>query len=231
MTAKILVKFPTRNRPAIFLERLRGYVEKAADLDNILFLITYDSDDQTMSDDIIIKAQSIAPNLRLIACKGDSKSKIEAVNADFDKIPEDFKNWSVVLVVSDDMICANNKWDDIIRDDMQENFADLDGYLWYYDGFQNRISTIACMGRKYYDRFNYIYHPAYKSLWCDNEQTEVADSLSRLKFIEFPIMIHDHPSWGGGMINDALYIQNDKWWKHDEEVYNSRKKMNFPNEI
>jgi hypothetical protein len=87
------------------------------------------------------------------------------------------------------------------------------------------------MGRKYYERFNYIYHPAYKSLWCDNEQTEVADSLGRLKFIEFPIMIHDHPAWGGGMINDALYIQNDKWWKHDEEVYNSRKKMNFPNEI
>lgn len=224
---KILCKFPTRQRPEIFLKVLNEYHAMCMNLQDTFFLVTCDNDDHTMTDDIIIKAEAISPYGNIKVCRGDSKTKIEAVNADFDKIPERFQDWDIVFVISDDMDCKLIAWDETIRCDMKKTFPNLDGNLWYFDSHQKRISTISCMGRVYYDRFNYIYHPQYKSVYCDNEYTEIATMLGKIKFFETVICSHEHYCWGGGRAKDSLYMRNDALWHEDEKTYNRHKANNF----
>jgi len=224
---KILCKFPTRQRPDIFLKVLNEYHSACIHLHDTFFLITCDNDDATMTDEVIARAEAISPIGNIKVCRGDSKTKIEAVNADFDDIPFYFQDWDIVLVISDDMEVKLLAWDEMIRCKMREHFPDTDGNLWFFDGYQKRISTLSCIGRKYYNRFNYIYHPQYKSLWCDNEYSEVATMLGKMQFFDTIIASHEHHCWGGGRNNDPLYMKNEAYWHEDEKTYNERKAINF----
>jgi len=221
---RILVKFPTRSRPELFSETLKGYIDNADDNSNISYLISCDSDDYSINTDIIEKAKELNAQ-NLIFQFGDSDSKIHACNRDIERV----KEWDIILLASDDMHVQVKGWDTIIRNDMARLFPDTDGCLWYHDGsHQRQISTLSCMGRKYYDRFGYIYHPSYKSFWCDNEYTEVAQSLGKITFIDNVIIKHNHPAWYSDVKTDELYKRNDLHWNHDIENYNKRKSLNFP---
>lgn len=215
---RILVKYPTRSRPNLFLKTLSEYVAKASDNESIQYLISYDIDDKSMTFEVIEKALSFHPNVKVIA--GYSTNKIEACNRDIEKADD----WDVLLLVSDDMECKAQGWDNFIRQSMEQEYPDTDGCLWFHDGSQQKfISTLSCIGRKYFDRFGYIYHPSYKSFFCDNEYTEVAKSLKKIKFLETVIIKHQHPSWGGEVQFDALYMRNDKHWSHDENNFIRRR--------
>lgn len=219
---RILVKFPTRSRPELFLKTLSEYINNADDNSNITYLISPDFDDETFTLEILLecyKSQSVH------VVFGNSDSKIHACNRDMDYLNE----WDIVLLISDDMHVQVKGWDTIIRNDMQRLYPDADGCLWYHDGSQQRqISTLSCMGRKYYDRFGYIYHPSYKSFWCDNEYTEVAQRLGKITFIDKTIIKHNHPAWYSDVKTDELYKRNDLHWNHDVENYHNRKTLNFP---
>jgi hypothetical protein len=218
---KILCKFPTRTRPQKFLKTLGDYISKASNNDLIQYLISYDSDDETMTYEVIKQAESLHKNVQLIS--GTSANKIEACNRDIEKA----NDWDIIILISDDMECKAGGWDDRIRGDMKANYPDTDGCLWYHDGAQSFISTLSIIGRKYYDRYNYIYHPSYKSFFCDNEYTEVAASQGKIKSIPHMIVKHQHPSWVAGLQSDALYLRNDAYWGADELNYNNRKKGGF----
>ena len=108
---------------------------------------------------------------------GDSKTKIEACNADIKDV-----DFDIVLLASDDMVPQVRGYDTIIKEAMEDYFPNTDGVLWFNDGYQSRaMNTLCILGKKYYDRFGYIYHPDYISLWCDNEFTVVANMLGRQK--------------------------------------------------
>lgn len=224
-------------RPNQFRNTLMKYISLADDLSKIFFLVSLDSNDPTIDqyneflNEVINYNASIQNLINGIMIIGDSKSKIDAVNRDIEAQYQ-FDNLiplgcDIILVASDDMIPIKKGYDTIIRQKMQINFPDTDGALWFYDGRQNRINTIECIGRKYYQRFNYIYHPDYKSFFCDNEQTEVGLKLGKLKFINECIIKHEHPGHGGSFNNDELYKINSIHWKHDEELYKKRKINGF----
>ena len=82
------------------------------------------------------------------------------------------------------------EWDVEIIEKMPQ---DLDHVLFYNDGYcGSKLNTMCILGRKYYERFHYIYHPAYKSLWCDNEFMEVADMLGKQTYYNTCLFRHDH---------------------------------------
>ena len=90
------------------------------------------------------------------------------------------------------------------------------------EGFKTLI-TLPVIGRKLYDRFGYIYHPAYKSEWCDNEQTEVFEELGVLRHIDRRPIVH---RWAENQ--DALMQRNMQIGASvDREVYQHRKTINF----
>lgn len=158
---------------------------------------------------------------------GNSKTKIEAVNADISSVPW---QWDIVMIVSDDMVPQVKGYDDVLRCHMMAKFPDTDGILWVNDGTQtDKINTISIMGRKMYDSFGFIYHPAYKSLFCDTEFSDLCKGELRAKCLYMPYMLikHEHPGTGFPERNDALYARNNSYWYQDMMTYITRKRYEY----
>lgn len=219
MALKILLKFPERSRAAKFLQVLSDYIAKAHDNANICYLISIDSNDVTMTTEVQQQARNLHPHVFIFS--GTSKSKIAACNRDIHNI----EHWDIIVLASDDMICQVQGWDEQIRKDMQENFPLLDGVLYYPDGF-TQLNTMCIMGRRYYDRFGYIYHPSYTSLFCDDEFMQVSRILGREYKSDLILFKHEHPVWTGAQ-PDELLKKNEGYYKLDEKVFKQRKAMNF----
>jgi len=185
------------------------------------FLITLDEDDETMNNDEMKKIMDSYPDLSYKY--GNHKTKIEAVNADMEN--EDF---DILFLVSDDMIPIVSNFDIIIVRKMKKYFPNLDGALHFNDGClgRDRCITLSIMGKKLYDYFGYIYHPDYKSFYCDAEFTEVVKQLRKVKYLPQIIVRHE---WKGGSKGvDALYARNSRLNKFDECIYIKRKAAGFP---
>lgn len=226
---KILVKFPTRSRPAKFLNVLRQYIELSSRPDNIDYLISYDADDHSMNASVRNQAMQLAPgNIHFDV--GYSANKIHACNRGIEKYR---RKWDIIILASDDMHCQIHGWDDIIRKEMFDSFPDTDGCLWFWDGDNatlpenGRLCTMNIMGRKIYDRFGYLYHPSYLSLWADNEYHDTMTAIGKLKFNETVLFKHIHFSNTPGEIPDQLMKQTQGFFEVDKRNYFERKKINF----
>ena len=218
---KLLIKFPTRNRPAKFIKILKVY-HSLLDDKNTKFIVSCDNDDETMNNDGIKEYINDLTDVNIELCFNDNKSKIEAVNANMENV-----DFDIVLLASDDMIPVSQGFDTIIKNKMSEHYSDTDGVLWFNDGYQgNKLNTLCILGKKYYDRFNYIYNPEYKSVWSDNEFMDVANILNKQTYFDEVIIRHEHPDWGFGK-NDLIHQENIKNESFDRMVYANRKKNNF----
>lgn len=216
---KVLIKFPTRNRPNKFLKVLDTYIKNLDDKTTKI-IVSCDLDDVTMNEQYVKDVIEQYNNVTLIY--GNNKTKIEAINADLFDI-----DFDIVLLASDDMIPIVKGFDTIIKNKMLEHYPDTDGVLWFNDGYQgNKLNTLCILGKKYYDRFNYIYHPDYHSVWCDNEFMDVANLLGKQKYFEEVIIQHQHPDYGFGN-RDIIHTLNSNNVGHDEKLYHTRKQTNF----
>ena len=215
---RILFKFTTRSRPMLFARGMRSIIDNCVS-DNYHILVSIDEDDKTMDRNFDY------PNTTIV--RGTSKNKIDAINRDMDKAGE----WDILVNMSDDMVFTKKGFDDIIRNEfIYQNGVvieqDLDQCIHLPDSNRNDLMTMAVMGREYYNRFNYIYHPDYASLWCDNEMTDVAKMLGCYKFVNEQIMEHRHPAYGKAKM-DNQYITTEGFDRVDRETYNRRKANNF----
>lgn len=218
---RILIKYPTKIRNEKFFSTLDKYYSFANDIENMFFVISLDSNDKTMNNPETLKKLDGYKNLKYFV--GDSKSKIDAVNRDVEK----YNDWDIVVVASDDMIPQVKGYDDIIREKMKQHFPDTDGVLWFSDGYQkNKLNTLCILGKKYYQRFGYIYHPDYKSCYSDDEFMQVANILNRQVYFEDVIIRHEHPVWGYGKY-DEIYSDNHKHLSYDKSIFDRRKSINF----
>jgi hypothetical protein len=218
---KILIKFPTRGRKNKFFNVLKKYQNLASNINNLNFLISIDEDDIDMNNSDSLDILSSFKNCNVVIGKSDSK--IHAVNRDIEKVSD----WDIILLASDDMIPQVKGYDEIIVNKMLENYPDTDGVLWFNDGYQgNKLNTLCILGKKYYERFGYIYFPEYKSTWCDNEFMSVANLLGKQTYFNEVIIKHEHPDWGFGG-QDDIHKKNHIDLSYDMNLYNNRKLINF----
>jgi hypothetical protein len=226
---KILFKFASRSRNHKFFQGIDNIINNLADRDNFMILASLDVDDEIMNNPNTIKKITEYvqkyPN-QIVVKFGTSKNKIDAINRDVNEIKEKF-NFDILVNFSDDMEFIQHSFDNVIRNKFFVHFSDLDGNVHFNDGFTNdTLSTMSIIGRKYYDRFNYIYHPSYISLWCDNEYTQVAKKNNKLLYFEDRIFRHNHPSNVGGFI-DEQYIKTESFSEIDRQNYEQRLNNNF----
>jgi hypothetical protein len=217
----LLIKYPTRSRPELFKSILSEYVAKLSGKYNVKFIVSMDTDDNTCNNTRMRNfLDGIKQKTNLEYYYGNSKNKIDACNRD---IPID--GWKVCVLVSDDMTPRVHGYDSIIMEDMQRHFSNLDGALNYNCGGHAypHVMVLSIIGNPYYKRFNYIYHPDYTSLFCDEEQTVVARSLNKIVDIDNKIITHD---WTD--IKDNLRKQTEKFYQSDKIVFESRKQRGFP---
>jgi len=218
---KLLFKYPTRMRKEWFTKTLGTYYDKMSDKHPFEFLITLDCDDPQMNTKEVGNFLGEMPNLRFHY--GVHKTKMEAINAGMGII----QDWDILVLVSDDMIPTVGQFDAIIVEMMEECFPNMDGALHFNDGLfgGDQCITLSIMGRELYEQFGYIYHPSYKSFYCDNEFT---DEVYRMKKVHYdPRVIIKH-MWKGGPQADALYRRNTGMGRQDEAVYKRRKAAGFP---
>lgn len=215
----LLVKFPTRNRPQRFRNLFDRYQRMLSGQYNVKFFITMDNDDKKMNNDEIKGFLNQYDNTSYHY--GDNNTKIEAVNADMDKVGE----WDILLLASDDMVPVKRHYDHHIFKNMEKYFPRLDGALHFNDGNQPELFTLSIMGRKLYDKLGYIYHPDYISLWCDNEFQDVTKRMNKYQYIDKIIIKH---MWEKDY--DDLLKKTESFFKRDKKTYLIRKRKNFPKE-
>lgn len=224
----LLVKFPTRSRQKKFFETLSEYMRLASGRHHIEWVISMDSDDLSMNNEEVKETfdKMIAFGTDLKYFYGNSTTKIQAINADMDKANP---YWEVLFLAQDDMIPIVQDWDEKMVNLVKKNWPDLDGAVWPPDGYGNSetVSTVILIGRNWYERFNYIYHPEYISVYCDNEFTDVALSFNKIVKVEDKIVEH---KWIGVNGRDELCDRNESAVSYnvDRELFVRRTMAGFP---
>lgn len=226
---RILLKCPTRSRPQNIMTTLTSYMKLANHPEELGVAISCDDNDVTMTRNLVQEElhRILAKSAWHRIFFSPNHSKIEACNANMNEIEW---AWDIVVLVSDDMIPQVQGWDDVIRTHMMSRFPDTDGILWFHDGYQgDKLNTLTMFGRKMYDSFGYLYHPDYKSLFCDTELTDLCRGELKDKCLYIPhcIIRHEHPGTGFAQKMDSLYEHNQRFWSQDMDAYIRRKKYRY----
>lgn len=210
-----LVKFPSRSRPALFASTFQKYYTD----ESVRFLITLNNDDEHL--DEYLRVLSLYDQSRIKIRKTDVKSKIEAVN---DGVAEE--DWGRLILAADDMIPQFVDYNKHITRLFEENFPDGDGVLHLNDGLRSKgLNTLPIVDRKYFDRFGYIYHPSYISVFADDEFTEVSQRLGRAEYVDAILIKHE---WIGIHGRDDLCDKNEGFYAEDQKTFEARQRAGFP---
>jgi len=222
---KILFKFPCRGREKMFFESLDSLNENIRDRNNYHISLTLDTDDKILNTKEVIEKINTYPNTSIEW--GLSKSKIDAVNRSMPGY-----EWDVVICWSNDMVATFFGFDDIMR----QYFYNIinnhgDDFLCHFPEQDAReyLNVLYIATKKYYDRFGYIYHPSYLSLWCDNESMCVSKMLGRYHYVGTPdLYVHKNPAYHQHKIErDELFNEQQGHWAVDEANFHERRKRNF----
>jgi hypothetical protein len=210
----ILFNMASRSRPNKF-KKLVSYIRTHC-TQPYLILAKIDDDDPG-------KDEYLTPGVEYAF--GLSGSKIAAVNRGIPK-----EGWDILVDVSDDFVFTNPFFDMIIR-----HHCGPDDFVCFSEpfmetqirkGWNEEISIMHVCGVDYYNRFGYVYNPVYKSLFCDNENADVARKLGRFKKVNDKIFYHAHPAAGYPTM-DAQYKHTDSFYYQDKAVYEKRKGEGF----
>ncbi len=217
---KLLIKIPTRERPQQFFAMLDKCYQKLSGKIPYQFLISCDSNDFTMHNDKVIKQLKRYPYLTVTF--SNNKSKVEACNANIQA-----HNFDIIVLASDDMEPLIDNFDAVIVDQMNKHFPDGDGVLHFHDGYVgSECNTLPIVGKKFYDRFGYMYHPSYRSFFCNEELTLISKILKKEAYTNQILMRHNHPVWSAGIVDD-LYIKNERYKEYDRALFNQRREAQF----
>ncbi len=230
---KLLIKAPTRARPDKFKEVFTMYVEYLSNNYPVKFVITCDTDDETMNNPEMRSwfdsmSTSVQKNGHTLEYHyGDSKNKIEAVNANMED-----QEFDILLLFSDDMIPKVAEYDEVIVKTMEYIYNDAEpGALNFNDGYRSdwpALMTLTVMSYDLYNKFGYIYNPEYVSIWADNEQTLACRMMGKLADVNLCIIRHE---WvpGNHAAADELHQRNEdpSLYRKDEEVFRKRMENDF----
>lgn len=210
---KISIIHPSRSRPHKSLQTVSDWILRAGK--EVEVIISIDVDDPHKQEYLDLY------QARFPVYIGENRSAVDAINAGAKGATGD-----VFIVVSDDFACPNN-WA-LILEKFLRNKRDF--VFKTNDGVQNYIVTLPILDRSYYNRFGYIYNPAYQHCFCDTELTHVADILKRLVIRNDILFRHNHysvlqPSLRGK--KDETTLRADATWDHGKRLYLQRVREKF----
>jgi len=217
---RFLIKLASRGRPVKFMQAMTNIYE-TINTNDFLIIVSVDEDDSEMVSMIpdINRMKNAAGYI------GKPWGKVAAINRDVSLyIP-----WDILVNVSDDMVFKVKGWDDIIKSNAKSVWGESTDFFYHCNDSHvgERLPTMAIMGREYFERFGYIYHPAYRSVSCDAEQYYVALTLGKHHYFEEKIVEHIHPVNVKSTKYDLTYKVNDQYADQDTATYFKRMKQNF----
>jgi hypothetical protein len=215
MNHPTLIKWPSRSRPALVQSMFHKW-----NVPGVEFLFTLDGDDPELA-----RYTNMLDGLPNVTIRvGNSKGKVEAVNDGLVEHP-----WKGLCVLaSDDMEPQTPEWHDRVCELFAKHFPQGDGVLHLNDGRTGKtLNTLCICDRKYFSRFNYLYHPAYVSVYPDNEWQEVSERLGRAVYVDEVLVRH---RWVDATGRDELHKRNEALplYQADEKTFHRRKAAGFP---
>lgn len=222
---KILFKYPCRGRTKLFFESLDSLNNNIRDRNNYHISLTLDTDDEILNTPGVIEVIKQYPNTSIEW--GLSTSKIDAINR---SMPD--YDWDIIIAWSNDMFATFYGFDDIMREMILQACGNsgMDALIHFPEPDSREFLNVLYIAtKKYYDRFGYIYHPSYKSLFSDNETMDIARMLGKYHFIGTPgLYEHRNAAYHQyGLERDELFNHQQSLWPIDEANYNERKSRNF----
>lgn len=219
---KISYILPSRSRP----DKLFDCLFNIRDLSiskNYEIICAFDEDDQTMNNEEARERLKEHENVKYFY--GFSGGKVAACNREAARITEDT---DILCLHSDDMNFLSYGFDDEIREAFKNHCPNLDGIIHFPDGHQSNTMTYTIMGINLFKQLGYLYNPIYRSVFADNELTEMCRAMFKYTFIDKNILIHAHPifnlcEW------DELYrlSESPENYTIDGATYKKRKENNF----
>lgn len=218
---KILYNYASRSRRTNFFRGLDNIISFAHHPDYQI-ICTLDLNDDELCNDSVKEELKRYPKAK--AFYGTSTGKINAINKNLGLADPD---WTILINFSDDQVFLFPGYDKVIIEEMDKAFPEGDGFIHFPDNYaSNRLATMSIMGRSYFERFGYVYHPSYVSVYCDNEAMLVAQRLGRYAFVNKRIFDHLHPATGLVPM-DAQYIHTESFYGVDGPNFKAREARNF----
>lgn len=191
---KLLLKYPSRERPELFEKTVREWTRLADEPDRFQWLVSLDADDPSLP---IYRSKCDGFDIEPIV--GVSRNKIDATNRDLDAVRA--LEWDVLILVSDDMRPVKQGWDTIVRNEMTV----LDMALWFVDGRRADLCTLSMFGRPIFEQMKCVYHPEFETVYSDNYFQFVMEHQAKMKRVSMPVFEHQWKVEN----NDALMARNE----------------------
>ena len=129
--------------------------------------------------------------------------------------------------MSDDFV-APPGWDRLILEEIPN--TSHEAVVRVSDGIRNdALMCMAILTRKRYERFGYVFHPSYQSMYSDNEFTEVAYRDGVVIDATHIVFEHRHPLAGKAQW-DKTYLESNSQERYasGRANFEQRKLKGFP---
>ena len=208
----ISIIHPSRKRPVRALSAALTAIRNIGEGVDFEYVLSIDKDDPLNGEYLNLFADH---NVNLLY--GDNSSAIEAINRG-----AQLSKGDIIIVLSDDFDAMPENWGKTIIEATQgkENWL-----LKTNDGAEGWIVTLPIMDRKYYNKFGYIYYPAYKHMFADTDMTNVAEYTNCLIVRNDILFKHNHYT----LLNnkDEINDKNNATWDQGENLYLNRYLCDF----
>jgi hypothetical protein len=204
---------PSRQRLAMAERAIVEWTGNQSGAHAIDYVLSIDDDDD------VAGYRALAERRGVRLAVNANRSVVEAANA-----AARVATGEVLIVVSDDFGCPVG-WDAALAAVLGDR---RDAAVLVHDGGEARILTLPIVGRALYERLGYVYHPAYVSLFCDDDLTQTAAALGCLLDARHLIFPHRHYTTGA-VAYDATYAKensNAAWW-HGWRTFEKRRAARF----
>jgi glycosyltransferase involved in cell wall biosynthesis len=211
---KFSLVHPSRGRAALAEATAREWAARRSPAHTHEHILSVDTTDPAQHD-----YERVAARLGLRLTANPNRTMVEATNRGLALAEGD-----VIVVVSDDFSCPEG-WDVALAGviDGRPRAAVL-----VHDGGSARIMTLPVLTCAYANELGFLYHPAYRSMYADDDLTEVARRDGVLIDARHIVFLHRHHSAGLSEADEVSAVQGSlgAWW-HGWRVFQKRRLDGF----
>jgi len=203
---------PSRSRPQKSFATTTEWLAKAGV--ECQLIVSLDSSDPYVRDYVTLYGQE-----NVIINNNDCV--VQATNEAAKKAEHD-----VLLYLSDDFKCFDN-WGFEVLKHFHVNTPLLIKVDDKLQGFHKDVLTIPIMNKALYNELGYFFHPAYRSMFCDQDLYWTVKNMEALKLC--PELVFEHHHYVNGKSKrDETYDRSTSNWEQGKQLYINRKAQNFP---
>lgn len=223
--AKFSLVHASRGRPALCPKTAREWISKASGNNSLEYILSLDEDDAANYAKVI---EELRPIVDLKVKIAPNTCMVQAVN-----VATPLATGDIIIFVPDDMGCPE-RWDSSLLERLARSKFRLGDEFCFYvrDGIHAdpyELQTHPYVSKALYKRLGYLYHPAYMSVYADNDFTAVTKGLGCIVDATDLLFEHRHPMVGKAPWDDTYTHENSyAAGDHGVATFQRRRLYGFP---